>query len=115
MTDPFVEIGDNDSLERFITQSNGAPVVIFKHSDTCGISARAYSEMSRLAGPIGLITIQTARAVSAEIEGRFKVAHESPQVLIFRDGKVAWTASHGQITAAAVEAALLDSSDHSGQ
>ncbi len=115
MADPFVEIGNNDSLERFITQSNGAPVVIFKHSDTCGISARAYSEMSQLTRPVGLITVQAARAVSAEIEGRFNVAHESPQVLIFRDGKVVWSASHGQIKAAAVEAALLDSSDHSEQ
>ena len=115
MTDPFVEISDSDSLERFMTPSQTSPVVIFKHSQTCGISARAFSEMSRLTRPVGLITVQTARAVSGEIEGRFNVAHESPQVLILQDGQVVWTASHGEITAAAVEAALLRASKNSGQ
>jgi bacillithiol system protein YtxJ len=102
----FVELLDQAALDTFLTQSNGTPVIIFKHSDTCGISARAHSEMSKLEHPVGLVTVQRARALSDEIEARTGVEHHTPQIFILREGKVLWTASHGQINAEAVEAAL---------
>jgi len=100
-----------DSLDRFLAQSNGSPAIIFKHSNSCGISARAHAEMSRIELPVGLVTVQTARAVSNEIEARMGVEHETPQVFIIRNGKTLWTASHGQIKAEAVTAALLQISE----
>ena len=106
MAKAFVEIADVESLDRFLTQSNHGPVVILKHSDSCGVSARAYAELAKLDDPVGLITVQKARDVSDEIEKRWDVAHETPQVLIIRDGKVVWAASHFQVRAEAVAAAL---------
>ncbi len=106
MTHGFIELRDIAALDNFLAQSNGDPAIIFKHSDTCGISARAYTQLSQLEHPVGLVTVQTARAVSDEIRTRMGLAHETPQVMIVSDGKVAWTASHGQVKAAAVEAAL---------
>lgn len=106
MSNGFTEINDIESLTQFLALSNGAPAIIFKHSDSCGISSRAYTEMTRLGRPLGIVIVQNARAVSADIEKRTGVAHETPQLLIFRNGEVVWTASHGQIRAAAVEAAL---------
>jgi bacillithiol system protein YtxJ len=103
----FVELPDTDSLDRFLAQSNGSPAIIFKHSNTCGISARAHAEMTRVDHTIGLVIVQQARGVSNEIEARTGVEHETPQVFIIRDRQVLWTASHGQIKAEAVEAALL--------
>src|SRR3977135_3714285 len=107
----LIELTDMDSLDRFLAQSNGSPAIIFKHSNSCGISARAHAEMSRIELPVGLVTVQTARAVSNEIEARTGVEHETPQVFIIRDGKTLWTASHGQIKAEAVAAALLNISE----
>ena len=52
------------------------------------------------------LRIQSARAVSDEIERRLRVRHESPQVLLIRDGRVVWSASHYRVTAAAVLASL---------
>ncbi len=66
--------------------------------------------MTKLEQPIGIVTVQKARAVSDEIEKRMGVAHETPQVLIFHKGEVVWTASHGRVRAAAVEAALREQS-----
>ena len=106
MNNGFIELRDVASLDDFLVQSNGDPVIIFKHSDSCGISARAYTQMSELERPVGLVTVQTARAVSDEIRKRMGLAHETPQVMIVYHGQVAWTASHGQVKAAAVEAAL---------
>jgi bacillithiol system protein YtxJ len=106
MNNGFIELSDVASLDNFLARSNGDPVIILKHSDSCGISARAYTQMSGLEHPVGLVTVQTARAVSDELEQRMGLAHETPQVMIVSDGKVAWTASHGQVKTAAVEAAL---------
>src|ERR1700738_763693 len=103
----FVELPDADSLDRFLAQSNGSPAVVFKHSDTCGISARAHVQLSKLERPVGVGIVQKARALSDEIAERTGVVHETPQVFIFRDGEVLWTASHGQIKAEAVEGAVL--------
>ena len=111
----FVELPDMDSLDRFLAQSNGSPAIIFKHSNSCGISARAHAEMSRIELRVGLVIVQKARALSNEIEELMGVAHETPQVFIIRDGKAVWTASHGQIKAEAVEAALLEFSQQSGR
>jgi bacillithiol system protein YtxJ len=110
MTNGFIELSDVESLDDFLARSNGDPVIIFKHSDSCGISARAYTQMSGLDRPVGLVTVQTARAVSDELEKRMGLAHETPQVMIVHNGQVAWTASHGYIKAAAVEAALREQS-----
>jgi bacillithiol system protein YtxJ len=104
----FVELPDVDSLDRFLAQANGSPAIIFKHSNTCGISARAHAEMARIEHAIGLVIVQKARGVSNEIEARTGVAHETPQVFIIRDREVLWSASHNQIKAEAVEAALAN-------
>ena len=103
---PFIEIGSVAALDEFLARANGVAVVLFKHSNTCGVSARAYAEMSKLREPVGLITVQKARAVSDEIEKRWNVDHESPQVLIIRDNKVKWDASHFHVKAQQVETAL---------
>src|SRR6266566_9266542 len=105
-TNGLIELTDTDSLDRFLAQSNGSPAIILKHSNSCGISARAHAEMSRIEMPVGLVTVQQARVVSNELETRMGVEHETPQVFIIRDGKALWTASHGQIKAEAIEAAL---------
>lgn len=73
-----------------------------KHSNMCGVSSRAYREMSEFSGPVGLVTVQDARAVSDEIARRTGVPHETPQVLILRENEVMFTASHFDVKAAIV-------------
>ncbi len=107
----FVELRDIESLDRFLSRSNGSPAIIFKHSNTCGISARAHAEMSRLEHPVGVVIVQLARELSNEIEARTGVAHETPQVFIIGDREVLWSASHGQIKAEAIESALQESAN----
>lgn len=98
----FIPIDDKAALDRFLADTNGSPAVIMKHSNTCGVSSRAYREMSEFAGPVGLVTVQDARAVSDEIERRTGVAHETPQILILRENQVMFTASHFDVKAAKV-------------
>ena len=106
MKTPFIEIESLAALDEFLAAANGAAAVLFKHSNTCGVSSRAHAEMSKLQQPVGLVTVQSARVVSDEIEKRWQLAHETPQVVIIRDGRVVWDASHFSVRAADVEAAL---------
>ncbi len=110
MDSPFTDVTTVAALDEFLARANGAPAVLFKHSNTCGVSARAYAEMAKMTEPVALITVQNARAVSDEIEKRWSVDHESPQVLVIREGKLVWTASHFQVKAQDVEKALTPSS-----
>src|SRR4051812_29898967 len=97
MNTPFVEIVSIEALDAFILKANGSAAMLFKHSNTCGISARAYREMSTLDSPVGLIIVQHARNVSDEVERRWQISHETPQVLIVHGDDLTWNASHFDI------------------
>ena len=110
----FISIDDEAALDRFLADANGGPVVIMKHSSTCGISNRAYRNMESFEGSVGLVTVQEARDVSEEVARRTGVPHETPQVLILRDGQVLFTASHFDVKAEIVAAELqkIDEGTH---
>lgn len=102
----FIELREVHELDEYLNQSAQQPVILFKHSDSCGISARAHRQMTALAKPVAIVTVQKARTLSNEIETRFSLPHETPQVLIVRDGRLTWSASHARITADAVNRAM---------
>lgn len=110
MKNHFVKITDAGSFEEMVGRSKERSVVIFKHSLTCPISAGAYEQMAEFEGEVALIEVQRARELSTEIENRLGVAHESPQVIVLRNGQVVWSASHFKITADAVTEAVRDAS-----
>jgi bacillithiol system protein YtxJ len=47
--------------------------------------------------------VQEARALSNYIAETYSIKHESPQALLFKDGKVVWDASHWKITYASLQ------------
>ena len=113
MDDHFVRITDSKSFEELTERSKEQPIVIFKHSLTCPISAAAYEQMEQFDGQVALVEVQRERALSTEIESRLGVAHESPQVIVLSKGQVAWTASHFKITAEAVADAVRNAAGKS--
>lgn len=106
MKNQFNRITSREALDDLIRQSTTKPVVLFKHSITCPLSADAYQEMERMAGEVALIEVQRNRDLSQEIEQRTKVVHETPQVLVLRHGKAVWHQSHWKVTADEVLRAL---------
>jgi bacillithiol system protein YtxJ len=84
--------------------------LLFKHSLTCPISARAFRQYTAfLAGDpkvaTGWIDVVGQRPWSQRVEAKTGVAHESPQALVLSKGKVVWHASHGDITKESLERA----------
>lgn len=106
--DHFARITEKNSFAELVNQSKEQPVVIFKHSTTCPISAAAYQEMTRFDGEVALVEVQGARELSREIEKKTGIVHESPQVIVLRDGKVVWSASHWNVKASALAEAVRE-------
>ncbi|PYS74654.1 MAG: bacillithiol system redox-active protein YtxJ [Acidobacteria bacterium] len=105
MANNFSRLVDKDTFENLISISRERPVVVFKHSNACPISSRAYREMEQLEN-VNLIEVQTARELSREVANLTGVQHETPQVIVLRDGKAVWNASHFDVSAGAVTKAL---------
>lgn len=107
------EINNIEELDVALRDSSDQPVLLFKHSTTCPISARAYREYLSFLGEADirtsyrLVIVQHARPVSNEISERLGIAHESPQAILVKDGRAVWDASHYDITSASLEAALV--------
>ena len=106
MGNGFFKINNKETLDKLLTDSRSKPVVIFKHSNACGISASAYREMEKLEGQVNLLEVQTARDVSRELADLTGIRHETPQVIVLKDGKAVWNASHFDVKASAVSQAL---------
>ena len=112
MAGELTPIEREDQIDMLLEESRTRPVVIFKFSRTCGTSAYAADELhGYLAGEpadatFAVVTVQTHRAVSDAIAARLGVRHETPQVLVVRDGQVAWHGSHFRVTADTVAQAL---------
>ena len=86
------------------------PLWIFKHSNSCPVSLAAHDEVLEFlaahAMPVGIVTVQEARAVSNWLATRLAYVHQSPQLFLVVAGKVVWHASHWGITAKAMTAAI---------
>lgn len=95
-----------EALEDLFNRSQEGPVVIFKHSTTCPVSAAVYNEMELFDGEVALVEVQRARELSQEIEKRTGIRHESPQVIVLEKGSAIWNASHWRVTARAVAEAI---------
>ena len=112
MTQELKELHTIEDLDQALSVSAKQPVLIFKHSLSCPISSRAFSEFESYleqADPrisYNLITVQTSRKVSNEAAARLRIDHESPQAILVRDGREVWSASHFGITAGSIDQAI---------
>jgi bacillithiol system protein YtxJ len=101
----LTHLSDLDELEAAIAESRERPVLVFKHSRTCGVSAEALDELqthvNRAEAGVSykVITVQSHRRVSDEATARFGIRHETPQAILLRGGRAVSNASHFRITA----------------
>src|SRR5215203_7324626 len=110
MGNKFSRIEDRTTLDNLLTDSKQKPEIVFKHSNACSISARAYREMEKFEGQVNILEVQSAREVSRELANLTGIRHETPQVIVFRDGKAVWDASHFDVRAADVMKAVESNS-----
>ena len=114
MKSQWEKIESTKDLEEALRESEQLPVLFFKHSLTCAISARAFSEFKQYLESAEsqrarncVIVVQSARDASRRLAEAVAVPHESPQAIVVRGGRATWDASHFAITTDKLIAAVL--------
>ncbi|MFM9987186.1 bacillithiol system redox-active protein YtxJ [Flavobacterium sp.] len=97
-------LSDLGELNEIINLSHDKPVVIFKHSTRCSVSRMALKQFENEFDFQDKVTpyfldLIAFRDVSNEIANRFDVVHQSPQIILIKDGKAIYNASHSDIDA----------------
>ena len=97
-----------DKMEQFdeideISQTK--PFVLFKHSTRCSISRMALKQFDaefnypEVKIDWYLLDLLIHRDLSNEIASRYNVMHQSPQIVVIRNGKAVFNESHDSISA----------------
>ena len=102
---------DGNQIEAIKAASFTKPQLILKHSTTCSISKMALARLERAETPTQIdfhyLDLLNYRNISKEIAESFDVAHESPQVLLIKNGHCVYDESHGGIQMEEIEEQAL--------
>jgi bacillithiol system protein YtxJ len=112
-----VEIGwekltETAQLERILEESKEKPVLIYKHSTRCGISGMALDRLERSWDETGdgfksyYLDLIAYRNISNIVAEMFNVYHQSPQVIVVKNGKAVYDESHMGISFEALKNTL---------
>ena len=98
---PLTNLGQ---LNEIMMLSEVKPVLIFKHSTRCSVSRMALKQFENefdLADTVDayFLDLLEYRNISNEIANRFQVEHQSPQLILIKDGKAMYFVSHSAIDA----------------
>lgn len=97
----WLDLDNPGLLDTIRKASYERPQVIFKHSTRCSISHMALGRLNRSEHPGGsdfyLLDLIAHRAISNAIAETFQVYHESPQVLVIKNGACVYDESHSGI------------------
>ncbi|HHP7241375.1 MAG TPA: bacillithiol system redox-active protein YtxJ [Cyclobacteriaceae bacterium] len=112
----WINIEKDETLEELKNGSFNQPVIIYKHSTRCSISATTLFRLERgwNFDEIGdcklyFLDLIRYRKISNEIADMFNVEHQSPQVLVIVNGSCIYHASHLSINYASINEAIKSS------
>ena len=102
------QLTDLGQLNEIIAESADKPVIIFKHSTRCSVSRMVLKQFENEFDLHEKITpyfldLLEHRDISNEIASRFVVFHQSPQLIVIKDGNAIFNDSHGSIDAGKLE------------
>jgi bacillithiol system protein YtxJ len=98
----WTQLTDLGQLNDISSLSFDKPVLIFKHSTRCSISRMALKQFENefnLADQVipYFLDLLEYRPISNEIASRFQVVHQSPQLILIKDGNAIYDVSHSDI------------------
>ena len=100
----WIPLQSAGQLDEMVASSDQKPAVIFKHSTRCSISRFALKQFENeftLEDRVDayFLDLLEYRDISNEIASRFGVYHQSPQLLLIKNGQSVYDASHDAIDA----------------
>ncbi len=102
-TTPWIDLTLMEQLEGLKESSKTKTQLIFKHSTRCGVSRMVMNQFKKdyildnNDADLYYLDLIDHRDVSNAIASQFDVHHESPQLLVIKNGVVVRHASHGRI------------------
>jgi len=97
----WIALTTEEQLEVLKELSKQKAQLIFKHSTRCAISSMAKNRLERTSPPNSIdcyyLDLIKYRQLSAKIAEDFSVFHESPQVLLIKNGECIYDESHSGI------------------
>ena len=100
----WISLESQSQLDQLIEESNDKKVVIFKHSTSCGISGmvkRSFDSAMESSSDDDIsfyyLDLLKHRDISNKIASQLDVIHESPQLIVLKDGNVIHDSSHYSI------------------
>ena len=106
---PWNRLTSVNQLIEIEKESFHQPIAIFKHSTRCGTSSMALRqfesqfETDNTSVKLYFLDLLSFKDISNEIAIRFQVFHESPQLIVLKDGNTIHHSSHHQIDAGLLE------------
>lgn len=104
----WIPLQTTEQLDQLLEKSATTPQVIFKHSIRCSISSMIKNRLERETAPSSVdfhyLDLINYRSLSDKVASDFDITHESPQVLLIKNGKCVYDASHSAITMDSIEA-----------
>lgn len=103
----WISLTNLGQLDEMVSRSAEKPVVIFKHSTRCSVSRMVLKQFENEFDVATLdcnvsmyfLDLLEHRDISNEIANRFGVYHQSPQLLLIKEGKSVYDVSHSDIDA----------------
>ena len=94
----WIHLTDEEQLRNITEKSKEKAQVIFKHSNRCSISSVALQRLQKGKQPgeieFYFLDLIRYRPLSNKIAEVFNVRHESPQVLVIKNGQCIFNESH---------------------
>ena len=113
----WIALKSPDQLEALRAESKNQPVIIFKHSTRCSISLTALNRLERnwkeeemTSTKPYYLDLLSYREISRSIADLFGVEHQSPQVIVLKNGEAVFHKSHFEIDFASIKNAALSTS-----
>jgi bacillithiol system protein YtxJ len=94
----WIPLKDQAGLDAIKSKSVEQPQVIFKHSTRCGTSSMVKNRLEKSTVPPAIdfhfLDLVTYRALSNKVAEEFGIEHESPQILLIKNGQCIYDESH---------------------
>jgi len=104
MIKTWKNLTEENQFEEIDEISESKPVVLFKHSTRCGISMHAKHNLesnwnfTQEEVELYYLDLLNYRNLSNLIADRYQVVHQSPQIIVIKNGKAIYDISHNAIS-----------------
>lgn len=99
----WISLENSAQLDKLEKDSLNKTIVLFKHSTRCGISLHAKeklesaSELLNEKADFYYLDLLNYRDISGEIASRYRIVHQSPQIIVLKNGGPSYNISHSAI------------------